>query len=549
MIAAVSRWIGRRGAPSVAVVGAACTYLTLASLLVYRYNSINGDALSRVENGALMIFSRDPHLAAVGFVWNPLPSILATPFLLLKPLFPSLLSHGFAGNLVAALSGAASAGVMFVLLRDLGIRPVVRWVLVVAFAAHPMVLYAGSNGMSEAPYLLFLLLGCRYLLRWMATQSTGALVACGLALGVGYLTRYEVIVAAAGVTGLVAVVRFGRADGGWRQRAREASVDVGIVAGPVLFAFVGWAVVSWVIVGSPFEQFTSEYGNRAQVAVLNSLELTSLDGTPANATLGYSLRQLLLINAAWPLAVMASLVVAWRRRSLIVLAPWAVFGSILAFSLAASIQGQTAGWLRFYIVAVPFVVLLGASMVATAPGPPRAWPSTKPTARTALAVTMALVGLVTSSAIVKDHSLAREESGQLHAVFDAEGADPASRLALKRLTTERRIAKYLDAQELAQGSVLVDVAFGFQIVTQSRRPKTFVVTSDRDFAQSLADPATFGIGYLLVPPNEGQGRRDAINRSYPTLYQDGAGIATMLNEFEQVGDGPVWRLYRVTPES
>ena len=46
---------------------AAC-YLTLVANVIY------GDAWSRVEIAYRILSSRDPHLAAIGFIWGPLRS-------------------------------------------------------------------------------------------------------------------------------------------------------------------------------------------------------------------------------------------------------------------------------------------------------------------------------------------------------------------------------------------------------------------------------------------------------------------------------------------
>ena len=43
-------------------------YLWVASVLVFGHHSIVGDAWSRVANSYYALFSRDPHLAAIGFV-------------------------------------------------------------------------------------------------------------------------------------------------------------------------------------------------------------------------------------------------------------------------------------------------------------------------------------------------------------------------------------------------------------------------------------------------------------------------------------------------
>lgn len=520
-------------AAAVAVTGAG--YLTGASLLVHRYHSVEGDALARVHNGALVMFSRDPHLAAVGFVWNPLPSLLTTPFLLLKHWFPSLLSLGFAGSIVAAACGAAAAGVLLLLLRDWGAPPLLRWALLAAVAAHPLVLYSGSNGMSEAPYLLFLLLTCRYVARWLESESTADLVLAGASLALGYLTRYEVVIAGGGVALLVAGVRFARSPGGWRERAREAAVDTAIVVAPLAFTFAAWALVSWVIVGSPFEQFTSAYGNSAQLDAISRLEVPRA----GLAALGYATRQLLLLELALPVAAVLPLVVALRRRAQAVLAPLAVFGTILAFEVLAYVRGGTAGWLRYYAVAVPLVVLAAATMASPSGGAG----GRRPLLAVAAAA-MALAGVVSGTAIVHDHALAREEATLLEAVVDRRHASPGSRLALERLRTERAVVAYLDSLHPRTGSVLIDLFQGFKVTTQSTHPRTFVVTSDRDFQEALADPVTFRVRYIVVP-DPVQGSLDAVNRAYPTLYRDGAGIATLLREFVNAGDWPTWRVYRV----
>ena len=78
-------------------------YLVLALLLVYVSQAIVGDAWSRVGNAYYMLFSRDPHLAAIGFVWNPLPSLAVLPLLPFSLIWPDLVGAGLAGNIVSAL--------------------------------------------------------------------------------------------------------------------------------------------------------------------------------------------------------------------------------------------------------------------------------------------------------------------------------------------------------------------------------------------------------------------------------------------------------------
>ena len=94
--------------------------------------------------------------------------------------------------------------------------------------------------------------------------------------------------------------------------------------------------------------------------------------------------------------------------------------------------------------------------------------------------------------------------------------------------------------------MLVDSFIGYAIVLSSTRPEQFVITSDRDFKQAIADPSGTGVQYILVPRERGLASLDAINRAYPAMYESGAGIAHLIQEFPNVGDGADWRLYRVS---
>ena len=80
----------------------------------------------------------------------------------------------------------------------------------------------------------------------------------------------------------------------------------------------------------------------------------------------------------------------------------------------------------------------------------------------------------------------------------------------------------------------------------SEHPTRFVIPSDLDFTKILNDPATGGVRYLLTVPNEGRGVSDAINRRYPTIYDNGAELYPVVLEVPNDGaDQPNWRLYQV----
>ena len=90
----------------------------MAILLDFKYQILPLDAVSRMANGYYVLWSNDPHLAAVGFVWSPLQSFADIPFLLFKPLFPVLATHELAGSIVSVLAGAGAVHQVHAALRE-----------------------------------------------------------------------------------------------------------------------------------------------------------------------------------------------------------------------------------------------------------------------------------------------------------------------------------------------------------------------------------------------------------------------------------------------
>jgi hypothetical protein len=70
------------------------------------------DSLSRGANALYVLYSTDPKLAAIGFVWMPLPSLMELLWVAFFPLWPNLVSSGFASTLTTALAGGATAALL-----------------------------------------------------------------------------------------------------------------------------------------------------------------------------------------------------------------------------------------------------------------------------------------------------------------------------------------------------------------------------------------------------------------------------------------------------
>jgi hypothetical protein len=538
------RWTEARALFAVVLV----VELALALVLTVGFESLMGDSLARVANAKAVLDSRDPKLAALGFVWSPLPSLLLLPLVPLGRVSPFLLDSGLVIALQSAVAAAGCAVALRGLLADLGVRQGPRLGLVAAFALHPYVLLYGANGMTEPLLVLWLLLATRALARWLRRDRSLDLAVAGLFLALAYLTRYEAVGAVAGATFAVLVTTALRGKGGWRRRLDSVVCDLLVVAGPATVAAVVFALTSLVVVGHPFEQLSSQYGNSAQQALYGS-------SGPDHDVLGRVLdQQAVLQPLCWALVAAAALAALLRRDARLV-AGLAVVGGTLGLSVLLAMGGHTFGWLRFQFYVVPLGVLAAGHLVATSRharvtagvsgGPARflgglTW--------TLTAVTLAAVAApawVTIPPALSDERLAPEDVPQAGAVLDRlRGRQPA-RSVLGWARTDREVAAWLDQRELPDGAVLVDLASGFEIVLASERPRRFVITSDGDFPKLLADPHLAPVRYLLVSQQTGY---DAVTVAHPSLYADGAGLARLVREFRNpVVEGRDWRLYQVLP--
>lgn len=527
----------------------AAAYLVVAVLLVFRYGSIAGDAPARVANAYYMLYSRDPHMAAVGFVWNPLPSFTVLPLLAISHLWWPLSQRAFAGNVMSALFMAGAVYEMRAILADLDVPAAPSWVLTASFGLHPLVLYYAGNGMTEGLFLFTLLGATRGLTAYLRSNEVGALVRSGMWLAMAYYARNEAAASIVIAAPVVALVAWRRARGPRVDRIRQAATDVFIFGLPPAFAVITWAVASWLIVGHPFEQFTSQYGNSSQLRVLEA------SGGLLRPSFGLSLKLAFFMAPASLLLVIPVLLRAAWQRSTRSLGAVAVLGGSLLFSIVGFAFGKTAGWFRYFIPAAAFAPLLcGCLMTRT-----RRWTRRDPAAWTVASVVLSLAAAATSALACADlvfsqPNLSREDFSHLVPIFDAKARIhyprylPGMDEAFYRYKSSHTIAVALDHLHGANGSIIVDTFTPCvpTLVLASRHPQEFVITNDRDFRPVLADPVAYRAGYFLVPDPTGTGALDEINRTYPDLFAHGAGMATLRREFALPGC-PRLRLYQVLP--
>ncbi|PTR25769.1 dolichyl-phosphate-mannose-protein mannosyltransferase [Rhodococcus sp. OK519] len=514
------------------------------------------DSMSRVAAVSGVLLSRDPHLAAIGFVFTPLTAAAQLPIAVFGEWWPGLLRW----NLTAAVVSAAFMAGTVIQIRgiawDRGCSRTLIVVLTALFALNPMMLIYAANGMSEAPFLFFVCWAVRRLIRWIRSDGVHDLITAGIALALAYLTRYDAIapmMVAGALVGVVSLWRRRRIPTAYRSDPWWAAiVDATLVIAPGVAAFGAWSFTSWLITGEAFQQFSSVYGNSAILEQSGTRTATDVE------RIAFSLTEIMVLAPALPLLLAVAAALAYRRRDGAILVPSMIFGSILGTQSLLYLMDSTFPFLRFYITAIPFafvlVVLLAPQQIPVVSHRPGklAVPTPDPTSvrgpSPLLAVAMSLlVGSTGVTAVAMGNErLAGLEYPVASAIMAGGRSDFDS---VRNFSAERRIAQYLDNLDLPEGSVLLDTVQSFAIVTSSAKPKQFVITSDTDFVRILDDPAAHGVQYIITVPNVKRGTADAVNRRYPTMYENGSsGVGALMLEMpnDSKAEPENWRLYRVT---
>ena len=508
-------------------------YLAAALLLDFKYESFMGDAFSRMANGFYIVYSRDPHLAAIGFVWCPLQSLVDLVFLLGNHVWPALAHNDMAGSLTSVFAMAGAVYQVNAALREWGVNRAPRLVLTAFFLLDPMIILYGGNGMSEALFLFTLTASTRYLLRWMDTGDLRSLAYAGVAMGFSYLTRNEAIGGVIAGALAVALVTYWRSGGGTSDRGKAALSDASIFAAPGIIAAAGWAIVSYVITGDLFGQYQSIYGNSEQQALASHLAL--------HGRIVYELHAVTTMWPFLPIVLVAAVVVAIRRHDPRILAPLTVLGGALAFDALALLDNALQPYYRFFIATIPIEVLILGSLLIAVPSTPHehgagtSYSYAAKNLRNVGAVLLVLVAMVpaivTTARSMVNTSIGPEESQMVAWVFLAHPNKYDVQYS-QRYPAILKLSSYFDSLKLPDGDIIVDNSTDCvpEIITTSSQPKVFVIPNNRDFQRELADPLTFHAHYILEG-NPSLQPNTAINDQYPTMWSTGAGFTERVRNF------------------
>jgi hypothetical protein len=476
-----------------------------------------------------VVLSRDPHLAAIGFIWPPLPSAFEIPFVLaLHPFRETIL----AGPLFSAIFTGGFAVVFNRMLADLRIGRGLRIAALLALFANPLMWYYAGNGMTEIPFLFFVLVVAWCFGRW-TRDNLYSLILASLATAGALAVRYEAAaVLAAGVVGILLIE--------WQQNPRRIEATLMTYIVPFAFALMLWSFWSQLFLGDALNFLRGVGSNESFTEAFRT-------GLPEGGaiqeayhsvgrTVKFALQRLLSVYPPFLPVIAATTVLAIRKKDVRLMAVVLLAASVPAFQVLQVYRGQLFPWTRFWITIIPFTIVLMAMW-----RPHLLLARFRPLFAAGLVV--CALSSVTTYIVMAGPVTAGDEALLAQAITRGE-FDRLTRPMDTTIRSFRDTAKYLDDLQAASDRpilVMIDAFAHAELVLYVNNPKMLAINPDQDFRELLRDPIGV-VDYILIPAPIGVAAVSDINAAYPGAWASGSPFLEFVEEFPGIARA---RLYRV----
>lgn len=486
-------------------------YGFMAYWTVFELRVFAGDAAARTFNAKLVLFSRLPKLANVGFVWAPMPAILQIPLTLV----PFFRTWTLSGNILTAIMGVGNALLILQLLKKTRVTAFFRWLITAAYAFNPYIILYSINGMSENTLIFFSLGSVVMLHEWLKNQSWVALSGMSFLAALAALSRYDGLFVAGFEILVVAVLAF------FAKRDKPAYAEnvIWLAATPIVYGFALWIFLNYTIMGDPLFFQHSDLSLALRLGGLlrgrewiMPLKLNIVESVKMVFLTIFQLAPHFWIFSV-PLLILAIIKKEWNWLGI-----WIASLGLIVFTFVNIFLGHSQYSTRYFISAIPMglICLVGILDLTHK----RQW----------LLVPLSLILLSYSgySAFLKMQE--PDPFDNDHVFLSSWITQTPANIFSREIT----LAQFIDFQ--TSGDVLVDGFQGNQVMVFSNELSRYVTNYDEDFIQRLNSPKD-NAEYILV--NKPTLYLDEVNRVYPALFDNGGGWVEL--SFD-AGD---WRLYRV----
>jgi uncharacterized membrane protein YgcG len=418
------------------------------------------DALARLAHAFFVWHDAPPKLAAVGFEWPPLMTLVMLPFTADRALGSSLTAL----PLTSAVFAAGLLVTLAATLRLLHVPVAARALLIALFGLNPLFVFYAVNGMGEIPYLFFLCLGVFFLLRWHVSGEGSLLALAGISLALGGLTRYEIFVWGALFAPAIWILLLRRGAG-----PDEIEASLVLYCAPLALAAALWCFFNWLILGNGLFWLEHQASN---VAVgRGNLAQVHAHGIPLAHIVSSVVELNAHLFALVPLAVVALIIFAVIRRDLMsaVLASAVSLNAIMTIAFIHLARDESLLQLRYNMRAMPLALVAMAWIAYRMPKAAWRWLTLLLTA----AAMTAGIPLVWHT--MKTYRYQFMESAFVHAIETGRDQEGASSVGGFRVgvAAERDMAHFILGLPMRRKAILTDDAQSFGVMLLSGHPELF----------------------------------------------------------------------------
>lgn len=439
---------------------------------------VSFETLDRL-NRALMVWHNDPaKLSAIGFDYPPLATLLITPLAVFRSFVTSMAAVPVASAMFAGIAMVAFNTMM----RRALIAAPLRYALLLALGANPLVLLYATTGTRDFVWIAFLVTALGSLFAWYITADVRFVMLSAIAYSVAALAGYSSLtyfVLCAIMVGAI-LARLG-ADG-----VEVEGTVVGFSA-PTVYVVALWTVFNFILLSNPFSWITasSDAASTGDLAVFSAVDLMKATG------------ELVLYGAPIAIIVLPLLIFSGfaRGNSFAVWLGVLLAAAILTPAVAVALRLTTSPMLMRNAVPILLIAVIGAIWLARSS-------DEGSTLVAGLVIVALLISIPWTLNAMKTYRYQNLEAPFAAAITTGESQEGAETLNGDKvgILSEQAMATYIRNNVDQGNAILTDNAQTYAVMMLTGHPEFFfdrVDQSDGPWKKVAEDPAG-EVDYLLM---------------------------------------------------